>query len=220
VAHEKWGYCVPAPDEAMLIFGGRRGQSWRSGQKGPPFRVVTGHGAFVMPFFRTVRYLTLAKQEAKLAEKCVTRQGVTLLVRAVVAFKVGSDHESIIKAGRRFLPDQDQMPVLTGRIFAGHLRSVTGSVTVEEFVTQRQRLAVEVLNGSTAEMASLGLSVDSLQIQSIDDMGAGYIAAMAAPHIAAIQRQAAQARAAAQQAAEERAAAERAAEQVAEEQQD
>jgi flotillin len=47
----------------------------------------------------------------------------------------------------------------------------------------------------------MGLIVDSLQIQSIDDMGAGYIAAMAAPHNAAIQRQAKIAQAQADQAA-------------------
>jgi flotillin len=34
-----------------------------------------------------------------------------------------------------------------------------------------------------------GQIVDSLQIQSMDDLGAGYIDAMAAPHNAAIQRQ-------------------------------
>jgi len=178
-----FGYRVPAPDEAMLISGGR-------GASGAPFRVVTGHGAFVAPVFRKVRYLTLSMQEAEVAEQCVTKQGIALNVRAVIAFKVGNDPESIINAGQRFLSDQDQMSVLTGRIFAGHLRSIIGSMTVEEIVTERQKLATEVLDGSKAEMATIGLSVDSLQIQSIDDLGAGYIAAMAAPNNAAIQRQA------------------------------
>jgi hypothetical protein len=45
--------------------------------------------------------------------------------------------------------------------------------------------------------------VDSLQIQSIDDMNSGYIDAMAAPHNAAIQRQAQIAQAQATQAAAE-----------------
>jgi flotillin len=191
-----FGYRVPAPDEAMLISGGRRAG-------GAPFRVVTGHGAFVMPVFRKVRYLTLSMQEAEVSEQCVTHQGIALNVRAVIAFKVGNDPESIINAGQRFLSDQDQMSVLTGRIFAGHLRSIIGSMTVEEIVTERQKLATEVLDGSKAEMATIGLTVDSLQIQSIDDMGAGYIAAMAAPNNAAIQRQAKIAQAAADQAAAE-----------------
>ena len=45
-----FGYRVPAPDEAMLISG--RG----GGAEGAPFKVVVGHGAFVTPVFRKVRY--------------------------------------------------------------------------------------------------------------------------------------------------------------------
>src|SRR6476619_4341092 len=181
-----FGYRVPAPDQAMLISGGRR---WRGGV-GAPFRVVTGHGAFILPVFRKVRFLTLAMCEAEVSETCVTKQGIALNVRSVIAFKDGTDAESIINAGQRFLSDQDQMSTLTGRIFAGHLRSIIGSMTVEEIVTERQKLAIEVLDGSKAEMLKIGLIVDSLQIQSIDDMNSGYIDAMAAPHSAAIQRQA------------------------------
>src|SRR5215831_15120875 len=192
-----FGYRVPAPDEAMLISGGRRGHD------GAPFRVVTGHGAFAFPLVRKVGFLTLSMYEAEVAETCVTKQGIALNVRAVIAFKVGNDEESIVNAAQRFLSDQDQMSTLTGRIFAGHLRSIIGSMTVEEIVTERQKLAMEVLDGSKAEMAKIGLIVDSLQIQSIDDMKAGYIDSMAAPHNAAIRRSAQIAQAqATQQAAE------------------
>jgi uncharacterized membrane protein YqiK len=190
-----FGYRVPAPDEAMLISGGRRGLG------GAPFRVVTGHGKYVLPVFRKVRFLTLAMCESEVSETCVTKQGIALTVRAVIAFKVGNDTESIINAGQRFLSDQNQMSVLTGRIFAGHLRAIIGSMTVEEIVTERQKLASEVLETSKMEMAKIGLMVDSLQIQSIDDGKTGYIAAMSAPHQAAIQRQAQVAQAVAQQQA-------------------
>jgi flotillin len=191
------GYRVPRPDEAMLISGGKFGIG------GAPFRVVTGHGAFVMPFLRRTNFLTLAMCESVVSETCVTKQGISLNVRAVIAFKVGNDQESIVNAGQRFLSDQNQMAMLTGRIFAGHLRSIIGSMTVEEIVTERQKLALEVLDGSKSEMAKIGLSVDSLQIQSIDDMKTGYIDAMAAPHTAAIQRQAQIAQAQAAQASAE-----------------
>jgi len=190
------GYKVPAPDEAMLISGGRV-------RADVPFRVVTGHGAFVLPVFRKVRFLTMAMCESEVAEKCVTQQGITLNVRAVIAFKVGNDTESIVSAAQRFLSDQDQMAILTGRIFAGHLRSIIGSMTVEQIIRERQKLATEVLDGSKAEMARIGLNVDALQIQSIDDDGLGYINAMSAPHNAAIQQQAQIAQAQANQAAAE-----------------
>src|SRR5674536_324312 len=177
------GYRVPAPDEAMLISGGKiRGGT---------------------PFFRKVRFLTLAMCEAEVEETCVTHQGISLNVRAVIAFKVGNDPESIINAGQRFLSDQNQMSVLTGRIFAGHLRSIIGSLTVEQIIQERQKLAIEVLDGSKEEMARIGLTVDALQIQSIDDGKLGYILAIAAPHNAAIQRQAQIAQAQANKAAAE-----------------
>jgi flotillin len=188
-----FGYHVPAPDEAMLISGGKRSDL-------TPFRVVTGHGAFVTPFIRKVQFLSLALFESEVNEPCVTRQGIALNVRAVIAFKVGNDTESIVSAGQRFLSDQDQMSALTGRIFSGHLRSIIGSMTVEEIITERQKLATEVLDGSKADMAKIGLIVDALQIQSIDDKGLGYIAAMAAPHNAAIQQAAKIAQSAADQA--------------------
>jgi uncharacterized membrane protein YqiK len=181
----------------MLISGGRRGQG------GAPFRVVTGHGKFILPVFRKTRFLTLSMQEAEVSETCVTKQGIALTVTAVIAFKVGNDTESIVNAGQRFLSDQNQMSTLTARIFAGHLRSIIGSMTVEEIVTERQKLAEEVLDTSKSEMGKIGLTVDSLQIMSIDDMKTGYIDAMAAPHKAAIQRQAQIAQAQATQASVE-----------------
>src|SRR3954453_18965949 len=146
-----FGYRVPAPDQAMLISGGRAAGN-------APFRVVTGHGAFIMPLLRKVRFLTLAMCEAEVAEKCVTQQGITLNVRAVIAFKVGNDDESIVSAGQRFLSDQEQMSVLTGRIFAGHLRSIIGSMTVGQINKERQKLATDGLEGSKEEMAKIGLT--------------------------------------------------------------
>lgn len=191
------GYHVPDPDEAMLISGGKPSEG------GTPVRVITGHGRFVLPLIRSARFLTLAMTESQVAETCVTKQGISLQVHAVIAFKVGNDEESIVNAAQRFLSDQKQMSVLAGRIFAGHLRSIVGSMTVEDIVTERQKLATEVLDASETEMAKIGLSVDSLQIQSIDDLDSGYIENMAGPHNAAIRREARIAQSQADQAAAE-----------------
>ena len=179
-----FGIRVPDADEAMIVSGGK------SGDDGTPFKVVIGTKAFVPPIVRSVSFLTLAMQEAEVSEKCVTQKGITLQVQAVIAFKVANDVHSIVNAAQRFLSDQRQMPVLTGRIFAGHLRSIVGSMTVEQIIMERQKLATEVLDASKEEMAKLGLLVDSLQISSIDDMGTGYIDAISAPQRAMVQQQA------------------------------
>jgi flotillin len=190
-----FGYRVPAPNEALLISGRKQ-----RGADALQFKIVTGHGVFVMPVFSRASRLTLAMQEAEVAEDCFTQQGLTLAVRAVIAFKVGDDHESIAAAARRFLGDQSQMTTLVGRVFSGHLRSIIGSMTVESIIREQQTLGDAILSASKVEMARIGLAVDSLQISSIDDKGANYIRALAAPHQARVNQDANVAQAAADQA--------------------
>jgi flotillin len=190
-----FGYRVPAPNEALLISGRKQ-----RGADALPFKIVTGHGVFVVPVFSKATRLTLAMQEAEVVEDCFTKQGLTLAVQAVIAFKVGDDHESIAAAARRFQGDQSQMATLVGRIFSGHLRSIIGSMTVEAIIREQQTLADAIVDASKTEMARIGLAVDSLQISSIDDKGAGYIKSLAAPHQAKVNQDAKVAQAAADQA--------------------
>src|SRR3978361_1499445 len=152
-----FGYRVPAPNEALLISGGRRS---RSGDL--PFRIVVGHGAFVLPIVRKASFLTLAMQEAEVVEDCYTQQGLTLGVQAVIAFKVGDDPESISAAARRFQADQRQMAALGGRIFSGHRRSIIGSMTVESIIRDQQRLGEAIPGASKLEMARIGPAGGSL----------------------------------------------------------
>jgi flotillin len=189
---------VPAPNEALLI-SGSKGRKDGSEQ----FRIVTGHGAMVLPVKQKARLLSLALREAEIVEDCITQQGIRLNVRAVAAFKVGDDPVSIANAARRFLAEQDKMEILVGRVFAGHLRSIIGGLTVEQIIRERDRVAQEVKDGSHGEMEKLGIVVDALEIQEIED-ATGYINNLAAPHAAAVASAARIARAQADQEAAQR----------------
>jgi flotillin len=188
---------VPAPNEALLISGSKRHN------EATQFRIVTGHGCFVTPVKQKARVLSLALREAEIVEECITNQGIRLNIRAVAAFKVGDDQASIANAARRFLSEQDRMEVLVGRVFAGHLRSIIGGLTVEQIIRERDRVAQEVKDGSHGEMEKLGIVVDALEIQEIED-SSGYISNLAAPHAAAVASQARIAKARADQEATER----------------
>jgi uncharacterized membrane protein YqiK len=188
---------VPAPNEALLISGSKRRRD------NAQFRVVTGHGSFVLPIKQKARKLSLSLREAEIVEDCVTNQGIRLSVRAVAAFKVGDDDASIANAARRFLSEQSRMEELVGRIFSGHLRSIIGGLTVEQIIRERDRVAQEVKEGSHSEMEKLGIVVDALQIQEIVDKS-GYIDNLAAPHAANVASQARIAAAQADQVAAER----------------
>lgn len=80
----------------------------------------------------------LSIPESEVTEACVTRQAIALNVRAVIAFK-GAATWKHRQRRTTFLSDQSQMAVLVGRIFAGHLRSIVGSMTLEEIVTEQQK---------------------------------------------------------------------------------
>jgi len=188
---------VPAPNEALLISGSKR-QS-----QDTQFRIVTGHGTFVLPVKQKARILSLALRESEIVEECITSQGIRLNVRAVAVFKVGDDPVSIANAARRFLAEQNRVEELVGRVFAGHLRSIIGGLTVEQIIRERDRVAQEIKDGSHGEMEKLGLVVDALQIQEIED-ATNYINNLAAPHAAAVASQARIAQAKADQEATER----------------
>src|SRR5262249_18943584 len=151
--------------------------------------IITGKGTLVLPGVQTVRRLSLDLRQTELSIDCVTHQGIPLGIRGVVIYKVGDDFASIANAARRFLDQQGQMDQRVHNVFTGHLRAIVGNMTVEEMIRDREKLTSLTRSSSGAEMEKLGLIVDSLQIQEIDDPS-GYITNLGKPHAAAVERDA------------------------------
>ncbi|MGV1005652.1 MAG: SPFH domain-containing protein, partial [Candidatus Nanopelagicales bacterium] len=149
------------------------------------FRIVVGHGAAVLPGFQTARTLQLSAQGTELNVECVSAQGLRVKVRGVVIYKVADDFASIANAAGRFLGRQEQTAGMIHEMFAGHLRSIVGGLTIEEMLHSRERLTAEVRDSLSIDMQKLGLVVDSVQIQEIDDE-TGYVASVGRPHAAAV----------------------------------
>src|SRR5690242_20218221 len=180
---------VAEPNEALIISGLRDHGNPEDAADSLGFKIVTGKGTLVLPGVQTVRRLSLDLREAELAIDCVTHQGIPLGIRGVVIYKVGDDFASIANAARRFLDQQAQMDQRVHNVFAGHLRAIVGNMTVEEMIRDREKLTQLTRESSGTEMEKPGLIVDSLQVQEIEDP-TGYIANLARPHAAAVQRQA------------------------------
>ncbi|BCL26008.1 SPFH domain-containing protein [Streptomyces aurantiacus] len=178
---------VAEPNEALIISGSKHRTEGL--EEGMGFRIVTGRGTLVMPGVQAVRKLSLDLNETELSVDCVTHQGIPLKVRGVVIFKVGDDFVSIANAGRRFLDQQKLMAERVHNVFAGHLRSIVGGLTVEDMIRDRDKLTGQTRAACGTEMEKLGLIVDSLQIHEIEDP-TGYIKNLAMPHAAAVQRDA------------------------------
>jgi len=179
---------VAEPNEALIISGLHHKRHPEFGDS-LGFKIVTGTGTFVLPGVQVVRKLSLDLNESELAIECVTRQGIPVKLKAVVIYKVGDDYASIANAARRFLDQQEKMDVRITNVFAGHLRAIVGSLTIEEIIRERDKLTEATRSASGTEMEKLGLVVDSLQIQEVEDP-TGYIANLARPHAAAVMKEA------------------------------
>ena len=180
---------VAEPNEALIISGLRHRGAPEGVIETLGFKIITGKGTAVLPGVQAVRRLSLDLREAELAIDCVTHQGIPVGVKGVVIYKVGDDYASIANAARRFLDQQDQMDFRVHNVFAGHLRAIVGNMTVEEMIRDREKLTMLTRQSSGTEMEKLGLVVDSLQIQEIEDP-TNYIEALGRPHAAAVQSQA------------------------------
>ncbi|GAA3790736.1 flotillin family protein [Sphaerisporangium flaviroseum] len=175
---------VAEPNEALIISGlGARTRNDLADSLG--FKIITGKGTAVLPGFQTARRLRLDSRATNLQVNCVTQQGIPVQVRGVIIYKVGDDFTSIANAARRFLDQQDSMSGAIHELFTGHLRSIIGNLTVEDLILNRERLTGETRSSAADEMSKLGLVVDSLQIQEIDDE-TGYILNLGKPHAARI----------------------------------
>ncbi|EMF52025.1 MULTISPECIES: flotillin family protein [Streptomyces] len=178
---------VAEPNEALIISGSKT--KMEGLEEGMNFRIVTGRGTLVLPGVQAVRKLSLDLNQTELSVDCVTHQGIPLKIRGVVIFKVGDDFVSIANAARRFLDQQKRVSERVHNVFAGHLRSIVGGLTVEDMIRDRDKLTGQTRAACGTEMEKLGLIVDSLQIHEIEDP-TGYIKNLAMPHAAAVQRDA------------------------------
>ncbi|GAA1789681.1 SPFH domain-containing protein [Actinomadura chokoriensis] len=176
---------VAEPNEALIISGLGAKSKPIDGVDSLGFKIVTGKGTSVLPGFQVSRRLQLDSRAANLEVNCVTQQGIPVKVRGVVIYKVGDDLVSIANAARRFLEQQSSMDNTIHELFTGHLRSIIGNLTVEDLILNRERLTSETRSSAADEMSKLGLVVDSLQIQEIDDE-TDYIANLGRPHAAKV----------------------------------
>lgn len=181
---------VAEPNEALIISGlGANGEpDAQTGQRG--FKIVVGRGTFTLPGFQTVRRFYLGLRTTGLTVKAVSNQSIPLSVKGVMAFKVADDKPSIGNAARRFLEQSEETLISTiHELFAGHLRSIVGGLTVEDMLHNRESLTAAIRSSLAEDLGKLGLVVDSLQIQEIDDE-VGYIINLGKPQAAGVEAKA------------------------------
>jgi flotillin len=191
-------YKVAGANEALIV-SGQRDQS-PDGRRN--LKVVRGGGVIVLPLIHKVGKLKLTARQinVNLAD-AVTRQGIKVAVQGVATFKIGADDESIRNAAERFLEAQEeQVDSIVKNVLEGSLRSIVGTLTVEELNLDRQKFQQAVQDAAKGDLATSGLQIDSFTIQAIRDES-GYMELIGQQETARRERDARMAKAAADQEA-------------------
>ena len=123
----------------------------------------------------------------------VSGQGVKLNLDGVAIVKVGGNEDSIRAAAQRFLTQQDEIETFTQETLAGSLRSIVGSLSVEQIIRDRAAFAQRVADEAESSLTGQGLVLDTFQIQDITDDGS-YLADLGRPEAAKVGQQAARRR--------------------------
>lgn len=201
-------YKVAGPNEAFIVTG-RGGKSVRNPETGvvstdlSSQKVIMGGGVFVIPFVQKLHSLALSSRRISVnIHGAVSGQGVKLNLEGVAIVKVGGNEDSIRAAAQRFLAQQEEIATFTQETLAGSLRSIVGSLTVEQIIRDRAAFAQRVADESEASLTGQGLVLDTFQIQDITDDGT-YLADMGRPESARLSQAAAVAEAEAGRAAEQ-----------------
>ena len=164
--------------------------------------MVRGGGVIVLPLIHKVGKLKLTARQINVAlSDAVTRQGIKVAVQGVATFKVGADDESIRNAAERFLEaSNDEVDSIVKNVLEGSLRSIVGTLTVEELNLDRQKFQQAVQDAARGDLATSGLQIDSFTIQAIRDES-GYMELIGQQETARRERDARMAKAAADQEA-------------------
>ncbi|HKW71200.1 MAG TPA: SPFH domain-containing protein [Candidatus Dormibacteraeota bacterium] len=199
-------YHVAGANEALIVAGSRgakvrdeRGQTVSArGDKG--VKVVVGGGTFVLPLVNRVGKLKLtARQIAVQLTDAVTSQGIKVQVQGVATFKIGRDVESLRNAAERFLDAKpEQVDSIVKNVLEGSLRSIVGTLTIEELIRDRQKLLQQVQDAAKGDLATSGLQIDAFTIQSFSDESQ-YIELLGQQSVATVSRDARMAKAATDQ---------------------
>jgi len=166
VAYMGTRYKVAGANEALIISGRR--------EKGPEgmvgLKVVRGQGVIVLPLVNKVGRLHLSARQINVQlSDAVTKQGIKVAVQGVATVKIGSDEESIRAAAERFLDREDQIDSIVKNVLEGSLRSIVGTLTVEELNYDRAKFQQEVQSAARSDLATSGLGIDNFTIQAIRD---------------------------------------------------
>ena len=164
------------PNE-VLIFSGRKRQLTDGAVVG--YRQIKGGRGFRIPLLEEVDRLDLTTIPIDLkVENAYSKGGIPLTVRGIANVKVASNEPELNNAVERLLGKaRHEIQQIAKETLEGNLRGVVSLLTPEEVNEDRLKFARSLIDEAEADMSALGIQLDTLKIQSVED-DRGYLDAI------------------------------------------
>ncbi|WP_342399580.1 flotillin family protein [Weizmannia sp. FSL W8-0676] len=185
-------YRTAGPDEALIVTGSfLGGRNVHVDEAGNKIKIIRGGGTFVFPVFQQAKPLSLLSSKLEVTTPEVyTEQGVPVMADGIAIIKIGGSIGEIATAAEQFLGKSKEDRENEAReVLEGHLRSILGSMTVEEIYKNRDKFSQEVQRVASQDLAKMGLIIVSFTIKEVKDKN-GYLDALGKPRIAQVKRDA------------------------------
>ncbi|WP_430640752.1 flotillin family protein [Bacillus velezensis] len=185
-------YRTAGPDEALIVTGSYLGnKNVHIDEGGNRLKIVRGGGTFVLPVFQQAEPLSLLSSKLDVSTPEVyTEQGVPVMADGTAIIKIGGSISEIATAAEQFLGKSKEDREQEAReVLEGHLRSILGSMTVEEIYKNREKFSQEVQRVASQDLAKMGLVIVSFTIKDVRDKN-GYLESLGKPRIAQVKRDA------------------------------
>jgi len=185
-------YKTAGPDEALIVTGSYLGsKNVHVDESGNKIKIIRGGGAFILPVFQQSEPLSLLSSKLDVSTPEVyTEQGVPVMADGTAIIKIGGSIGEIATAAEQFLGKTKQDRENEAReVLEGHLRSILGSMTVEEIYKNRDKFSQEVQRVASHDLAKMGLVIVSFTIKDVRDKN-GYLESLGKPRIAQVKRDA------------------------------
>lgn len=185
-------YKTAGPDEALIVTGSMLGsKNVHVDESGNKIKIIRGGGTFILPVFQQSQPLSLLSSKLEVTTPEVyTEQGVPVMADGVAIIKIGGSISEIATAAEQFLgkatADRENE---AKEVLEGHLRSILGSMTVEEIYKNRDKFSQEVQRVASQDLAKMGLVIVSFTIKDVRDKN-GYLDSLGKPRIAQVKRDA------------------------------
>jgi len=185
-------YRTVGPDEALIVTGSYLGSgNVHTDESGNRIKIIRGGGAFIFPVFQQAKPLSLLSSKLEVTTPEVyTEQGVPVMADGTAIIKIGGSISEIATAAEQFLgKSKDDRENEAKEVLEGHLRSILGSMTVEEIYKNRDKFSQEVQRVASQDLAKMGLIIVSFTIKDVRDKN-GYLDSLGKPRIAQVKRDA------------------------------